>query len=250
MRHVKLLPFLFFLFLLTVPSSLVLAQEKSLVWNRYDADITVQNNGDLLVQETQEIAFTSGSFHFGYRAIPLDRVDNITNLQVFERRGDRLTAFSESTSENENTFRSYINDSNELVIYWYFPYTSNATHTYVIQYVVKGGLRIYDEGDHVWWKAIPPDRGFPILNSQVKVNLPATFNATQLTYASYGAQSSVYSPDGSTVIFTASDISAGEEMEVRVQFPHGTVSASAPAWQTADDRQRALQEKLGPILDI
>ncbi len=246
----KLLPFLFFAILIILPSSVVLAQEKTLVWNRYDANITVQKNGDIFVEETQEITFTSGSFHFGYRAIPLDRVEDITNLQVFERQGDRLMPFAESSSENENTFRSFVNDSNELVIYWYFPYTSGTTHTYVLRYVVKGGLRIYDEGDQVWWKAIPPDRGFPITSSQVKVTLPATFNPDQLKYESYGAVSSVYNPNGSTVIFTASDIFAGDEMEVQVQFPHGMVSADVPAWQSADDHQRELQEKLGPILNI
>jgi len=64
-RRTKLLPFLFFAILIIVPSSVVLAQEKALVWNRYDADIRVLNNGDIQIDETQEIAFTSGSFHFG-----------------------------------------------------------------------------------------------------------------------------------------------------------------------------------------
>jgi len=46
----------------------------------------VQPNSDILVEETQQIQFTSGDFHFGYRAVPLDRVDQITDVEVSESR--------------------------------------------------------------------------------------------------------------------------------------------------------------------
>ncbi len=231
-------------------ATVVNAQDKTLRWNRYDVNIAVQPNGDLVIEETEEIAFTSGSFHFGYRAIPLDRVESLSDIQIFERRGDRLIAYKQSNSEDEYTFTVSTNSNNERVIYWYFPYTENSIHTYIIRYVVKGGLRIYDGGDQVWWKAVPPDRNFPVLASQVKVILPATFNPDQLKYESYGAKADVYLADGSTVIFTANDIAGGDELEVRVQFPHGIVQAKAPSWQAADDARRAAQEKWGPVFDI
>ena len=43
------------------------AQSKSLYWQRYDVDITVQKNGDMRVVETQELVFTNGSFTYGQR---------------------------------------------------------------------------------------------------------------------------------------------------------------------------------------
>lgn len=236
--------------LAALSASVALAQDKTLRWDRYDVNITVQNNGDLAVEETEEITFTGGSFHFGYRAIPLDRVEKITDLQILERRGDRLIAYKASTGKGEYTFTTNVDDSGNLAIYWYFPYTQNSTHTYIIRYVVKGGLRIYDDGDQVWWKAVPADRNFPVLASQVKVTLPATFNTDQLKYESYGVDTNAYSPNGSTVIFTANDIAGGEELEVRVQFPHGIVQAQPPSWQAADDARRAAQEKWGPVLDV
>ena len=60
------------------------AQEKSLYWQRWDVDIDVQQNSDMHVKEDQEIVFTSGTFRFGFRAIPLDRVEDITDVQVSE----------------------------------------------------------------------------------------------------------------------------------------------------------------------
>ena len=51
------------------------AQEKTLYWERYDVNLTVEPNSDILVEEIQQIAFTSGTFTFGFAAIPLvDRV--------------------------------------------------------------------------------------------------------------------------------------------------------------------------------
>ncbi len=246
-RHIQII--FLFVVLMVLPSGMVLAQDKSLVWNRYDVNITVLDNGDMQVEEVQEIAFTSGSFHFGYRAIPLGRVEALSNLQIFERQGDRLLEYTPSRSEREYTFKTYQEDGNQ-VIYWYFPYTNNTTHTYVVRYVVKGGLRIYDGGDQVWWKAVPPDRNFPVHNAQVKVTLPATFNADQLVYQTYGATATAYAPNGATVIFNAANIGSGDELEVRVQFPHGVVQAAPPAWQAKDDALRAAKEKYGPIMDV
>ena len=63
---------------------LALAQDKTLYWDRYDVNLKVQSNSDILVEEIQAIDFTSGTFHFGYAAIPLDRVSSITDVSVSE----------------------------------------------------------------------------------------------------------------------------------------------------------------------
>ncbi len=39
----------------------VLAQDKTLYWQRYDVDLSPQTNGDLHVEETQELVFTNGT---------------------------------------------------------------------------------------------------------------------------------------------------------------------------------------------
>src|SRR5262245_55221106 len=61
-----------------------LAQDKTLYWQRYDVNIEVQSNGDMLVEEIQQIAFTSGTFTFGFATIPLDYVEKITDVSVSE----------------------------------------------------------------------------------------------------------------------------------------------------------------------
>lgn len=45
----------------------LLAQDKSLVWDRFDVDLVINQNGTVDVQEHQTIRFTNGTFSFGYQ---------------------------------------------------------------------------------------------------------------------------------------------------------------------------------------
>ena len=121
-------------------SFVVLAQGKTLYWQRYDVDINVQQNGDMLVEEVQEIAFTNGTFTFGYAAIPLDRVEQITDIGVSEIVSGQERPYTPNSTADYG-FTTAVVD-NELQITWYFPPTSNRSHTYVMSYRVIGGLRI------------------------------------------------------------------------------------------------------------
>ncbi len=220
------------------------AQEKSLYWQRYDVNLAVQPNSDILVEEIQQIAFTSGTFRFGFRAIPLDRVEQITEVQVSEIINGVERPYTPRSS-SQYGFVTSISEG-ELKITWYFPPTSNSSHTYIVRYRVVGGLRFYDEGDQIWWKAIAPDHNFPIRESRVTVTLPATFAQDQLLIASYGASATSYFTDRGLVVFEAQNIPADEELEVRVQFPHGVVQGSPPSWQAALDRR----EQWGPVFSV
>jgi uncharacterized membrane protein YgcG len=220
------------------------AQDKSLYWQRYDVNINVQQNSDILVEEIQQIVFTSGTFRFGYRAIPLDRVQRITDVQVSEVINGVERPYTPGSS-SQYGFTTATNQGN-LEVTWYFPPTSNSSHTYIVRYRVIGGLRIYSGGDQLYWKAIGSDHNFPIRASKVTVTLPATFPQNQLVVASYGASATSSYTNQGLVVFEAQDIPADKELEVRVQFPHGVVQGSPPAWQAALDQQ----QQWGPILSV
>lgn len=222
----------------------VQAQDKSLLWKRYDVNLTVGLNSDILVEEIQEIQFLSGVFRFGFAAIPLDRVEQITDVSVAEIINGQERRYKPHSSAPYG-FVTGINDNN-LEITWYFPETQGTTHTYILRYRVIGGLRFYPEGDQLWWKAIPPDHNFPIRASRITVSLPRTFPQEQLKVASYGPAATVRINERGQVIFEAENIPADRELEVRVQFPHGVVQGNPPAWQAAFDRRQTL----GPVFSI
>ena len=52
----------------------LLAQDKSLVWDRFDVDLVINQDGTVDVQEHQTIRFTSGTFSFGYRDLPVNNL--------------------------------------------------------------------------------------------------------------------------------------------------------------------------------
>jgi uncharacterized membrane protein len=238
--HLRHLWPLVLIVLLLVPAA-VDAQTKTLYWERYNVDITVQENGDLLIEEIQSIVFTSGTFTFGYRTIPLWRTDGITDIQVWE--GDRQ--YVQSTSQDPFTF-SVSRDSGELIVRWYFPPTTNSARDFVFRYRVQGGVRVdAAEGDSVFWKAIPPDHAFPINNARVTIRFPALPDLGNMVSNFTEADITV---EENTVTFVARrPIPAGQQMEVGVAFGPGLVTASPPSWQTSQQRAETANLLFGVI---
>ena len=219
------------------------AQSQSLYWERFDVNITVMPNGDFVVEEIQEITFTSGEFHYGYRNIPMDRLEDITDVEVLEGGRQYERGYGDAY-----TFQTSV-DGGDFFIRWYFPYTSNSSHTYVLRYTVQGGLRYYEVGDQLFWKAVYADRDFPVYKSTVTVRLPE--GATADPVAAYSTEAAVKGQGSSSVVFTAQEtINPGQEFEVRVQFPHGTVQGTQPGWQAADDRKAKWEDRYKPVADL
>jgi len=218
-------------------AGVVQAQSKTYIWDRLDVDITVLENSDIHIVETQQFTYTSGEFRYGYREIPTDRLEGITDVEVWE--GDRQY---QPGHGGDYTYETFYNDDGDFTIKWYYPGYRDSTHTYTIKYTVKGGLRLYDGGDQVFWKAVFPDRDVPVLASVVTVHLPAAFDPGELVIAAYdgsrGERQDVQIQNkGSEVVFTAGQTQLNHELEVRVQFPHGVVQGAPPGWQAAYDKK-------------
>ena len=112
-------------------AGVVQAQDKTYVWDRLDVDITVLNDSDIRIVETQQFTYTSGRFTFGYREIPTDRLERITDVEVWE--GDRQYQRGHGT---DYTYETFYNDDDEFVIKWYYPGYRDSTHSYTLKYTV------------------------------------------------------------------------------------------------------------------
>jgi len=86
MRHQRIFLGLALFLVLSLGTG-VWAQDKVYDWDRLDVDITVRPNGDMRIIETQQYTYVVGRFSYGYRNIPMGRLDRITDVQVWE--GDR-----------------------------------------------------------------------------------------------------------------------------------------------------------------
>jgi len=213
----------------TLPAA---AQNKSVVWNRFDVDITINADGSFDVVEKQEIQFMGGPFTFGYRDISTKNTEAITDIQV----GDVNGAYEQDNSEAPGTF--HIEDrGSSIYVKWFFDKTTNAARTFFISYRVIGGLRYYNDGDQLWWKAVYADRPAEVKSSVVTVKAPPA--ATIENMDAYFAKADMQLLDKQTAQFTAKEpIPPGQPLEVRVQFTHGVVAGTAAAWQAKAEQEQ------------
>lgn len=235
--------------------SLAGAQSKTLYWQRYDVDITVLQNGDLRVVETQELVFTNGSFTYGQRAISLYRLDDIRDVTVGELDG---TEYVVSEMDAPYTFRTF-QDGGNLNVRYNFPASSDSRRTIVIGYTVSGALRYYPENgvDQLNWKAIPSGNPFPTQTSTITLHAPEP--ATFTNYGLYGAEGEASFAAGQrdATIVINDRIEAGTEVEVVAEWQHGIVAGQPSAWQQQLDaeaaaraEEEAFQAKWGPVFTL
>jgi hypothetical protein len=104
------------------------AQDKTLYWNRYDVNVAVQPDSDMLVEEVQEIVFTSGSFTFGFATIPLGRVEQIVDVQVSEIINGQERQYQPNSTAEYGFTTAEVGDNLEVT--WYFP-PHQQQHTYL-----------------------------------------------------------------------------------------------------------------------
>jgi hypothetical protein len=212
------------------------AQAKSFYWERFDVDVEVLPNGDLIVTENQTLNFSGGTFRNGFRTIPTGRAGNNDGIDSFEvMEGD--VRYTESNSERPNTFYTRrVGDMTELN--WFFD-PALGSRRYTIRYRVRNAVRTEPSGDQVFWNAMPADLGSHVSAGRVTVNLPEGIEAASTTALLGGRVTSTVlsqtSPDGRRVVFElVQGRPSGTAFEVGVRFPSGQLALETPSWQRAE----------------
>jgi uncharacterized membrane protein YgcG len=226
------------------------AQSQQYHMDNYDSKITVNPDGSLNIVETLTYVFTSGTFRRGLRTWDLDKVDSITNVQVFEITNGQEVPYTfgsfdpdETRNPSARTYGLETADGN-LRLRWIYGQTSNASRAFRISYRVNGAIRVYDERDEFDWYAVPPDWGSDINSSKVEVTFPAGADTSTWTTAAVPSQANI-SKQGNTITYqTVSGLGGG--FEVGAQVPKGVLAAAKPSWQEAVD----TRERLRPLFDF
>ncbi len=236
------------------------AQSQSVVWQDYDVTLDVQQDGVIAVTERQVVEFSGGPFRTAFATIPTDRVDRLGNIDVAEEIDGQLVPYQSVSSsdfdrDTPNTW-SAVQTASEVQIDWSFERTSNETRTFVLTYAVDGAIRDYpvDNNQQIWWNAIATDVTdvAPIENASATIILPQAVPIEQALVDQYEDDSDLpanpgegrdpadngeYTTDGQTWTYTATDLTSGEGLFVRLQVPP-ILDITAPSWQVADDERR------------
>lgn len=238
-RLLLLLPFSLLLILLAAPQPSH-AQSKSFYWENFDVDITLMENGDMRIVETQTLNFSGSTFSYGYGTIYTGQKgsnDGITDIGV----SGNGVKYTESSSRSSNTF-SVEESGDDVTITWYFDPVMGS-QTYTFSYVVKGGILVDDNGDTLSWIAIPSDHPGRVAASTVQIHLPEGIAPQQYTgttdYLAEGLINgnadwvdTVVGENGRLITYTTNQsVMPGEELITKVQIPHNSLPIETPNWQ-------------------
>jgi uncharacterized membrane protein YgcG len=231
--------------LLVLATSTVMAQTRSVVWDRWDVVIdnvdTEANAFD--VAEIYDVRFF-GTFSFGQAVIPLDNLESIRNIEVIQDG----VALTQSCGSAAGTFCTNRVQEGISIVYYFRRQVTNEVVNVELRYTVDGALRVYEGGDQLWWIAVPEEKyGYPVNQSTLTVRMPPGFGPREGIdpVVTYGAESNVQ-VNGTMITATAlSGVRPDQAFEIRVQYPHDPAARVAP-WQSAFDERRAFEEGAQP----
>ena len=209
----------------------------------FHSDIRVQQNGDLLVQETIRVYAEGKSIKRGiYRDFPTrytnaEGFNHVVGFELLsiERDGNPEPHHSENRS---NGIRIYIGDANV--------YLQPDFYEYQIYYRSTRQLGFFDDFDELYWNVTGNNWSFPIEHASARVTLPDDADSLSLTGYT-GAQGSTaqdlefrrVSERGAT-FETTGPLAPREGLTIVVGWPKGLVAeptaAQQRAWYVEDNK--------------
>lgn len=229
---------------------------RSVVWDRYDVTLDLRRDGSLHVVERQTVRFRGGPFSSAFAEIPLARIEAIRNLAVSEEtRTGRIEYEPEASfcpiAALAGTYCEEATTTTHAVE-WGFAPAADETRTFVLEYDALGVVRTYPDppppaepNQQLWWTAIGVEATevAPVRAARVTLRLPSAVEPA-LAVVGQGEEvvaTDAHTEDGRTWTWGATDLTAGEELVVRLQFPP-LVAVDPPRWQVADDERRRRAE--------
>lgn len=134
----------------------------------FNVDITVNKDSSFLVKESIRYDFGENQRHGIERFVPFSG-DQIIQIQFVEDEfGNK---YPERTARTGNQISIRIGDPDRLI---------SGEHTYNIFYLVKNGLRFFDDHDELYWNITGTGWTIPIEESSATIHLPERISNQEL----------------------------------------------------------------------
>lgn len=193
---------------------------------RYDTLVTVEENGDLVVEETIDYDFGTSARHGIYRDIQVrydydERYERVYPVKVELVRAAPGTPAGFVVETEGRLLRIRIGDPDRTI---------TGRHTYIVRYRVSRALNAFGDHDELYWNTPSPEWGVPISGVTTRVVAPgpiqkvACFSGpreSRLPCASATA-------DGAAATFTHPALGPYEGMSVVAGFAKGLVPPPSP----------------------
>lgn len=198
--------------------------------DRFDASITAQEGGSLIVTETVTFKFVGGPYTFVFRDIPTDKTDGISILSA--------GMDDQTLQDGTGAGQVEINYGNPVKVTWHFAPVSDQTHAFVLTYRVLGVFQKAQDADLLNWNALPTYYAYAIRSSTIIVSYPN--QATLLGTPEVVRGSARVTTSPGKVTFTAHDLIPNTRLEIGLKFSPGSVITTMPRWQQLQEQAIAL----------
>lgn len=177
-------------------------------WDFINVDIALESNGDMVITETQNYTFTADHTNQRYRYIPLNKIDQITDVAVYE--GNARLPIQTGIENNQYWIR------------WRHDLDAPESHTFKVQYRVIGGVQTRGANSQIYWRALFPERDADIKQGKVTVRLPKELVGKVSQFTSKGVAATSRQVGLNTLEFVADQPLAPQQfLDVNVRFPTG-----------------------------
>jgi uncharacterized membrane protein len=222
------------------------AQDKSFSLPRAYVVASVQPDGSVLVTEEITYLFT-GSFEGGYREILLKDGMSVTDVSVSEYgKAYSPGASAELGSSGAPGTYGTANLGDAYRIVWHYR-ASYEERTFTIRYRLEGLAVAHDDVVDVYWQAWGDEWEEPLGSLEATMVLPGDAGKGDVKVfghpASVSGKTSL-GPDGVSPRLVASDVPAGQFVEMRVVFPRELLSSTGGARvEPGDGLQQIMDEE-------
>src|SRR5215208_1037723 len=222
------------------------AQAKSFTLPRAAVVADVQPDGSVVVTENITYDF-SGSFEGGYREIPLKDGMSVSDVSVSENGRQYAPGASAKlgSSGAPDTFGT-ADLGNAYRIVWHYQATDEE-RTFTVRYRLEGLAVAYDDVVDVYWQAWGDEWQEPLGSLDATMNLPG--DAARGDVKIFGHPASVngktsLGPDRVSPTLVASDVPAGQFVEMRVVFPRELLTSTGGARvESGEGLQQIMDEE-------
>jgi len=203
--------------LLGVLSSGLSAGAKDYYFPEVRISVSLERDGSFIVDEQRTFAF-EGSFSAAWYTLPLS----------VKRKGYRYDiALEEFEVRDENGQQLQLDASSSGGVYkaeWSFR-AADEQRTFRIRYRVRNGVFSYPDISELYWQMIGEGWDRPTRSVVITVSLPAEASGKEdiLVYGHGPLSGWAEIVDARTARFTATDLPAGQSLEVRMAWPAGMV---------------------------
>lgn len=218
---------------LPIQASQAQTEARSYYYDKIKTEIMLNPDTTFDVTETQTYYF-KGTYNQGWRSIPLKKVSNINNVEVFDGQTGKPLVHSfrrlNKLSPGSWDKYTYFQQNGNLNIEWYYNAT-DVTRIWIIKYKIQGGLTFNKNNDQLYWN-IFSDYDVPVKQAQAVINLPQNYPEEKIHFTAYRSNTEKNSQtsfiyEGTKLFINGFDFAPGEAFTIDLDWPTGAVDRTA-----------------------